>query len=63
MRVLRESVVMTHRTESAQRRQESVRRASMEEIKPVKVPFDSHFKLSKSQSPKLEKEWNKMSKV
>ena len=35
----------------------------MNEAKPVSTPLDSHFKLSKEQSPKTEEERDHMSKV
>ena len=36
---------------------------SMNEAKPVSTPLDSHFKLSKEQSSKIEEERGHMSKV
>ena len=35
----------------------------MNEAKPVSTPLDSHFKLSKEQSPKTEEERDYMSKL
>nr|CAN77134.1 hypothetical protein VITISV_039954 [Vitis vinifera] len=63
MRIIRDKANGTLKLSQSEYVKKVLSRFNMNEAKPVSTPLDSHFKLSKEQSPKTEEEKDHMSKV
>ena len=63
MRIIRDKANGTLKLSQSEYVKKVLSRFNMNETKPVSTPLDSHFKLSKEQSPKTEEERDYMSKV
>ena len=63
MRIIRDKANGTLKLSQSEYVKKVFNRFNMNEAKPVSTPLDSHFKLSKEQSPKTEEERDYMSKV
>uniref|UniRef100_A0A7N2LG47 Integrase catalytic domain-containing protein n=1 Tax=Quercus lobata TaxID=97700 RepID=A0A7N2LG47_QUELO len=63
MRIIRDKANGTLKLSQSEYVKKVLSRFNMNEAKPVSTPLDSHFKLSKKQSPKTEVERDHMSKV
>ena len=63
MRIIRDKANDTLKLSQSKYVKKVLSRFNMNEAKPVSTLLDSHFKLSKEQSPKIEEERDYMSKV
>ena len=63
MRIIRDKANGTLKLSQSEYVKKVLSKFNMNEAKPVSTLLDSHFKLSKEQSPKTEEERNHMSKV
>ena len=63
MRIIRDKANGTLKFSQSKYVKKFLSRFNMNEAKPVSTPLGSHFKLSKEQSPKTEKERDHMCKV
>ena len=63
MRIIRDKANGTLKLSQLEYVKKVLSRFNMNEAKSVSTPLDSHFKLSKEQSPKTEEERDHMSKV
>ena len=63
MRIIRDKANGTLKFSQSEYVKKVLSRFNMNEVKPANTPLGSHFKLSKEQSPKTEKERDHISKV
>ena len=63
MRIIKDKANGTLKLSQSKYVKKVLSRFNLNETKPVSTPLDSHFKLSKEQSPKIDKERDHMSRV